>query len=344
MTVLTKEIPKWKKEKVSSLADKFKKAKTIAVVDIKGLPGKQIHQLRSKLREQLDISVVRKTLLKLAIKDVAGDLKNINELEEKLGEMPAIIFSNLDPFKISKLLSDNRAPAFAKAGDIAPKDIEIDEGPTPFAPGPMISELSKLGLKVKVEAGKIAVQKKSTLVKEGEEISADLANLLLQLGVQPMEVGLDLEGAWEENFVFGKEVLRFKVQEYMDNLSAAASRAFMLTIGLPYPTKENISLLVSKAYSEAKTLALEQDIFVDALVPQLLSKASAQASELGGYVEKAKPEEKPEETKPEEKPEETKPEEKPEETKPEEKKEETEKKPEPETEKKPETEKTGEEK
>ena len=298
MAILAKQLPKWKTEQVEDIAGRIKNAKTVALVDIKGMPGKQFHELRSKLREKFNLQVIRKTILKFAIEKAKSEKKNLEELEENLGEMPAIIMSDADPFKISKLLSDNKAPSFAKAGDIAPSDIVIDEGPTPFAPGPMISELSRLGLKVKVEAGKIAVQQKSTLVKAGDPISADIASLLVKLSVQPMEVGLELESAWEQGFVFKKDLLRFDVGEYMGNLAEAASMAFMLSIGAAYPTSDNISILVSKAYNEAKVLALEKDIFVDALVPQLLVKASAQASELSGYVDNYKPAEKETEERP----------------------------------------------
>jgi len=294
MAVLAKQIPEWKTKQVAEIAEKLKSSSTIGVVDIKNMPGKQFHELRSKLRKDFDITVVRKKILEFAIEKAKSDKENLEQLKDKFGEMPAVLFSSENPFKVSKLLSDNKAPAFAKAGDLAPVDIDIEEGPTPFAPGPMISELSKLGLKVKVEAGKIVVQKKSTLVNAGDEISMDVASLLVKLNIQPMEIGLELEGAWENGFLFNKDVLRFDVKEYMSNLAGAASRAFMLSIGAVYVTDENMPILVSKAYNEAKALALEKDIFVDALVPQLLAKASAQAGGLISYVSEAKPAEKKE--------------------------------------------------
>ena len=174
----------------------------------------------------------------------------------------------------------------------------------------MLSELKSKGLKVKVEAGKIVVQDDAVLVKKGEAISADVADLLLKLGIKPMEVGLEFSGAWEKGEVYGSDVLIFDEKEYLANLNSAANMAFKLSIGLPYPTKENISLLISKAFNEAKTLAKEKDIFVDALAGEMLAKAQAQAEGLDVYVEENKPKEeakeelttKPEEEKKEEKP------------------------------------------
>ncbi len=300
MTILTKKLPEEKVKKIDEIAEKMQTSKTIGIVDMKGIPAGEMHNLRNKLRENMHIEVVKKSIIKFAIEKCKEKLKGIEELKEKLEGMPAIILSQLDPFKISKLFSQNKAPAFAKPGQIAPEDIVISAGPTPFAPGPMLSELKSKGLKVKVEAGKIVVQEDSVIVKKGEEISEDVADLLIKLGIKPMEIGLEFSGAWEEGYVFGKDVLVFDVKEYISKLESAANQAFKLSIGLPYPTKQNISLLISKAFNEAKTLAKEKDIFVDALAGEILAKAQAQASELDSYVEEHKPKQETKEEKPEE--------------------------------------------
>jgi large subunit ribosomal protein L10 len=199
--------------------------------------------------------------------------------------MPALIFSELGPFQVSKLFLDNVAPSFAKPGQIAPIDIIIQEGPTPFAAGPMISELSSVGLKVKVDAGKIVVQQPSTVAKAGEPIKANVADLLIKMGIQPMEVGLELDGAWENDFIYSAEVLKFDIKEYLAKLQSAASEAFNLSLGMVYPTKENLVLLVSKAHRDARALAVEQGIMVPELLPLIMAKANRQADALGTFVQ-----------------------------------------------------------
>ncbi len=322
MTVLTREIPKWKTKKLDSVIEKMKSNKTVGIIDIVEIPAKELHKIRCKLRDQMDFEIVKKTILELALEKCKDDLKNIEKLKDNLGVMPSLLVSDLNPFELSQLFRKNRTPASAKPGQISPKDIVIEAGPTPFAPGPMLSELKSKGLKVKVEAGKIAITKDSVLVKEGEEIDEDTADLLTKFKIKPMEVGLEFASAWEDGCIFNKEVLQFNPEEYIENLKVAASRAFMLSVGLPYPTKENIVLLVSKAFNEAKTLAKEKDIFVDVLAGDMLAKADAQAKELNKYALENKPKEEKEENKTEEKQEENKTEEKVEEKSDEEKQEE----------------------
>lgn len=284
MAILTKKIPEWKTKKIDEIAQKMKKSKTIGIVDIKGLPATEIHSLRSKLRNNMHIEVIKKTIILFAIEKCKKELPGIEQLDEKIGAMPALVLSNIDPFKVSKLFLENRAEAFAKPGQIAPADIVVHAGPTPFAPGPMLAELKLKGLKVKVEAGKIVIQEDSVVVKKGAVINGDVADLLIKLSIKPMEVGLELGGAWETGQVFGKEVLMFDIKGLLTKLEKAADDAFKLSIGMPYPTKQNISLLVSKAFNEAKTLAKEKNIFVKELAGEILAKAEAQASELNNYV------------------------------------------------------------
>lgn len=289
MAILAHKLPEWKTKKVNELADAMKSSPTIALIDIKNLPAQEIHGLRSKLRNRMHIEVIKKSVLLFAFEKIKPELKGIEELSSKIGAMPALVLSSLDPFRISMLFMSNKAPAAAKAGDIAPEDIMISAGPTPFAPGPMLADLKSKGLKVKVEAGKIVVQEDSVIVKKGKEITAEVADLLVKLGIKPMEVGFELSGAFDGKDVFGQDVLLFDAEAYMNDLSVAASDAFKLSIGLPYPTKENISLLIGKAYNEAKTLAKEKDIFVDILAGEMLAKASVQAGELNTFVESKTP-------------------------------------------------------
>ncbi len=291
MTLLTRKLPEWKAKKVEQIASEMQRSGTVGIVDVKGLPAREFHSLRNKFRDYMKIEVVKKVIIKLAIEKSKGSLKNIKLLEKALTGMPAIVVSQINPFKLSKIFSENKAPSFAKAGQIAQDDIVVSAGLTPFAPGPMLADLKSKGLKVKIEAGKIAIQEDAVVVKKGKKISADVADLLLKLGIKPMEVGFEFNGAWENEVLFNKDVLSFNAGEYLSRLEKASSDAFKLSIGLPYPTKKNISLLVSRAFNEAKVLAEDRDIFVDALAGEMLAKADAQAKGLSSYIDEKKPNE-----------------------------------------------------
>ena len=69
------------------------------------------------------------------------------QLIDYLDGMPAILLSELEPFELFSLLKENQSAASAKAGQIAPKDILVNAGPTQLVPGPIVSQLGAAGIK-----------------------------------------------------------------------------------------------------------------------------------------------------------------------------------------------------
>ena len=79
--------------------------------------------VRKVLRGNAEIFVVKNTLATRAMKQ-AG-IKNAEELMGHLTGQNALLFSNLDPFKLYLMLEKNRVSLAARAGDIAPNDIIV---------------------------------------------------------------------------------------------------------------------------------------------------------------------------------------------------------------------------
>ncbi|MAG07849.1 50S ribosomal protein L10 [Candidatus Woesearchaeota archaeon] len=335
-------VAEYKKKIVKNCVDKITEYPIIGAVNLEGLPAQQLQKIREQIRDIIVIIMSRKRLMKIAIEQSKGTKKNIDALLKHFEGMPAMVFTKENPFKLFKILSKNKSSAPAKAGQTAPKDIIIQPGATPFAPGPVISELSSVGLKVGVENGKVAVKEECTLVKSGEVISEEMANVLTKLGEKPMEVGLNLTAVYENGTIFLRDVLDIDEEKFMSNLNEACGSALNLAIEIGYPTKDTIELLVGKAALAAKAIAKECNILTSETVGDSLESAERETLGLkdkaGIEVPEKKAEEKPKEEKPAEKPAEEKPkvEEKPAEKPVEEKKEEPKAEPEKPIEKKPE--------
>ena len=92
-----------------------------------------------------------------------------------------------------------------------------------------------------------------------------------------MEIGLDLVAVWENGLVFNAKQLHIDEQEYMQKITQAAQWAVNLAIESAYPTADTTDLLLQKAFREAKTLGLEQNIINDVTRDDILAKADRQA-------------------------------------------------------------------
>ncbi|MBN1645395.1 50S ribosomal protein L10 [Candidatus Woesearchaeota archaeon] len=257
-------------KKVTELAKQYP---IIGVVDMANLPTPQLQRMREQLRGQVEIFMAKKRVIKKAIeklKEIAG-LQDISQYLEKA--QPALLFTKDNPFTLFKTLKKNKSKAPAKGGQIAPNDIIVPAGPTPFAPGPVIGELGALGIKSGVEGGKISIKNDTTVCKAGKEISEKLASVLTRLGIEPMEIGLDLKAVYEKGTIYTKQVLDIDEEQFMNNLNIAASEAYNLAIEATYFCKDTTEELIKKAFREAKEVAKQGKIMCDLVAEELVEQA-----------------------------------------------------------------------
>ncbi len=264
----------YKKKIVKEISDSIKKSSIIGAINVENLPAPQLQRIRAQLRSSVKILMTKKRLIKLALEDAKKTKQGVEELEKYLEGMPALIFTQDNPFRLYRLLQKNKSPAPAKAGQKAPRDILVPKGPTSFAPGPIISELSQIGIKTGVDKGKVSVKEDSIVAKKGEIIKQKVAEVLLKLGVEPMEVGLDLVAVYENGIVYNRDILAVDETEFMNKLGNAARYSFNLAMFIEYPTKDTIRPLIGKAFNDAKALGVSQEIIDDVIIDILLGKAN----------------------------------------------------------------------
>ena len=274
-----------KKQVVDELKKLMDQYPVVGAVDVEKLPAKQLMVMRKKLSKTAKIIMTKKRLIGISLDKSKKD--NIVELKQYLKGMPALIFTNENPFSLFKVLKKNKSPAPIKAGETAPKDIEVKAGPTEFAPGPIIGELGSIGIKTGVEAGKIAIKEDAIVAKEGDVVSAKLAGLLQRLGIQPMEIGLNITAVYENGIILKKDVLDVDEEQYISDIKQAASDAFRLAIAEAIPNKDTITQLISKAHSDSYALADAQDIITSENVDKVLAKADRQAAALSEKVKES---------------------------------------------------------
>jgi len=249
-----------KKAKVKELAELMKK-KTVMVISIKGLPSAQFQDIKKKLRGKAKVQVVKKSLVNFAL-DHSG-VKELHELVPYVDDSTAMLFSDSDMFEISGVLADEKSPAKAKAGQIAPSDIEVKAGPTELLPGPDISALSAVGLIPKVEDGKIAVMQDKVIVKEGQEISGAHASIMAKLNIVPFEVGVEPVAAFdgEEKKVYAD--IKIDKEGFLEEFMYDFGRAIPFAVEIGYVNDTTLDFILGKAGLEGgaiEALIIEDDI------------------------------------------------------------------------------------
>ncbi|MFH1409327.1 MAG: 50S ribosomal protein L10 [Nanoarchaeota archaeon] len=254
----------------------------IGMVNMENLPAKQLQTIIGLSRGRLSLKMTKRRLMKLAFAAAEEKKPGLSILLDHARGMPALLFTQENPFRLYKFLQKNKSPAPAKAGQIAPHAIVIPAGPTPFAPGPIIGELGALRIKTGVENNKVVVKVDSVVCKDGEMISAKLAELLTRFNILPMEVGLDLVAIFENGEVLEKTLLAVDEDRYIADLSQAAQWANNLAVEAGIASKDTIELLLSTAQRHSLSLGREANIMADELVGEILAKAESTAKGLSG--------------------------------------------------------------
>lgn len=224
----------------------------IGILDMYKHPSKQLQEIRKKLRGKAIIKVTKKSILVRAIRSV--NKEKLSELEKFIPSQPAILFTNSEPLKFYLFLNTLKPTAFAREGDVVEEDITVHAGPTSLLPGPVISELSKVGLVAGVEGGKIVIKKDKVVAKRGDKISKELASVLRKLKIETIKVGLNVVVFFDNGEIYTKEVLTLVGENYLNRIKQAFSEALNLSVAIGYPTKENVSYLFMKAYQIAKAI------------------------------------------------------------------------------------------
>ncbi|WP_321423541.1 50S ribosomal protein L10 [uncultured Methanobacterium sp.] len=267
-------VAEWKKEEVKELKDLIESHTVVGMADLSDIPAPQLQKMRQSLRGSAKLKMSRKTLMDLALND--SKKSNVKVLVDHMDGQPALIFTDMNPFKLYKILEDSKTPAPARAGSTAITDIVVPKGDTGFMPGPILGELQKIGIPAKIEKGKIVITEDKTIVAEGDVISRDVAGMLTRLDIYPMEVGINLKAAYEDETVYTSDVLFIDEDKTISDIQKAYTQALNLSVNAVVFNSVSTPVIISKAAGEALNLAFNAEILTSKTTDLLLAKAYSQ--------------------------------------------------------------------
>jgi large subunit ribosomal protein L10 len=286
---IIKKYPQKKQFMYQELQELPKKYNVIALSKMNKVRATQLMTLRKKFHGQIIIKIIKNKVAQRAFEKVSK-ISGIEYLSKELEGQCALIFTNLSPFKLNLIFSENKVFLPAKGGDIAPKDIILPAGNTGIPPGPVLSEFKEAKVQTKIDQGSIAVTKDTVVAKSGEIISQKLASLISKLDIKPIEAGVLVNYAISEGLQFRAKDLQLDVKEYIKELQICSSSALNLAVELVYFAPETISSIISLAYQNSVNVASKAGYVSKDTAAIILDTAHANAHGLSealkmkGYV------------------------------------------------------------
>jgi large subunit ribosomal protein L10 len=252
--------PKKKRLMYQQLQQLPKEYSVIALSKMAKVRATQLMTIRKKFRDEIKIRIVKNEVAKRAFENIK-DIRGIDNLSGQLAGQNALMFTDINPFRLNSILSENKVFMSAKGGDIASKEILIPAGNTGITPGPVLSEFKEANVATKIDQGSIWVNRDTVVAKPGQIISQKLASLLSKLNIKPIEAGISVSFAISDGLVFKESDLSINLAEYKNNLVQSFQEAIALATETGYVTEETINPLIIRAHQHAKALARKSQYF-----------------------------------------------------------------------------------
>jgi large subunit ribosomal protein L10 len=267
----------------SALAELAQKYKVIAMVRMEKVRATQLMQVRKKFRNEMKIMMIKNNVAKKSLANVK--VKGLDKLIEGLEGQYAMMFTNMDPFKLYLALDKSKIFLPAKGGDVASDEIMVSAGNTGIPPGPVLTEFKEAKVPTKIDSGSVWISEDTVVANPGDAISHKLASLLAKLGIKPIKAGMTLNAALQEGVLYRNQDLRIDVDEIKQDIMASFNAAIALAVNASYATKESIEHLIKKAFGNARALSINSGYATTETAKEILYSAESKALAL---YEKAK--------------------------------------------------------
>merc|ERR1711862_362500 len=282
--------------KIIQLLDEYPKC---FLVEADNVGSKQMQQIRIALRGHAVVLMGKNTMMRKAIR---GHLVNAPQLESLLGYIKGnvgFVFTKEDLVGIRDMLLENKVKAPAKAGAIAPVDVEIPAQNTGMGPE-KTSFFQALNIPTKITKGTIEIMNTVELIKTGDKVGMSESTLTM-LGIMPFSYGLVVKKVYDSGSIFDPTILDITDDDLKESIMAAIKNVAALSLAIGYPTLASVPHSIVNGMKNLLAIAAATEItFKEAeMMKEYLADpskfASAVVADAGGEaaapVEEAKPEE-----------------------------------------------------
>ncbi|MEK6902795.1 MAG: 50S ribosomal protein L10 [archaeon] len=282
---MTKHTKKWKHAEVTRLETLAKEYPVIGVADLSELPANLHGQLKVKLHGKAVLTVSKRKIIQRAFKNAGVDAKLTDGMKGSTG----VLFSKVNPFELFALIKQSSGKVSAKVGQLAPEDIIIPAGDTGLPPGPALSDLKGAGLNVRVQGATIAIMEDKIVAHKGEAITAPVVAVMGKFGIKPIKLRLNVRSVVEGSEIYQAAVLDIDTDEVFANFVKAEQQSFNLAVNAIILNEKSTPVIMTKAFREAKQVALDGNFLTETTVGEILAKAERAAAEIKSHVKEDAP-------------------------------------------------------
>lgn len=189
--------------KLENLVQEFK---NILIVKVDNVGSNQMQKIRIALRGKAVMLMGKNTMMRRVIRDAIPSNPRLESLLTHVYGNIGFVFTNGDLQEVRKIISENKVPAAAKAGTIAPTDVYVPPGPTGLDPG-QTAFFQALNIGTKIAKGSIEIINETHLIKKGDKVNSSSVALLTKLNIKPFFYGIVVNTVYEDGSVYDAAIL-----------------------------------------------------------------------------------------------------------------------------------------
>lgn len=230
----------------------------ILIVSVDHVGSKQMATVRHSLRGLATILMGKNTMIRTALHKNFEDSPEIEKIAQCMKLNTGFVFCEADPLEVRDVILQNKVPAPARQGVIAPSDVFIQAGSTGLDPS-QTSFFQALGISTKIVKGQIEIQNEVHLIKKDDKVTASGATLLQKLNIKPFSYGLKVEKIYDSGALSDASVLDVTDEDIFSCMKLGVSYVNALSRQIGFPTSLSVDHTLIEAFKNCAALALDSD-------------------------------------------------------------------------------------
>jgi len=244
-----------RKEGLKAKLDRYlQEYKNVLICTVDNVGSHQMQKVRISLRGKAVLLMGKNTICRKAIREHMGHNPSLEALLPFVKGNIGFVFTNGDLNAVRKTILENKVPAAAKQGSIAPIDVMVPPGPTGLDPG-QTAFFQALNISTKIARGSIEIITEVHLIKAGEKVSSSHVALLAKLNINPFFYGIKVTHVYEGGSVYGAEVLDLTKEDLYAKFFAGVRKVAALSLAIGYPTAASLPHIIGGSFRKLLYIA-----------------------------------------------------------------------------------------
>jgi len=221
--------------------------KNVLICTVDNVGSHQMQKVRMSLRGKATLLMGKNTICRKSIREHLDTNPALEALLPFVKGNIGFVFTNGDLNAVRKIILENKVPASAKQGGIAPIDVIVPPGPTGLDPG-QTAFFQALNISTKIARGSIEIIREVLLIKAGEKVTSSHVALLGKLNINPFFYGIKVTHVYESGTVYGAEVLDLTKEDLYAKFFGGVRKIAALSLAIGYPTVASLPHVLGGAF------------------------------------------------------------------------------------------------